>query len=488
MPNEVDEMRTSQPSQTPQQQSLKAFRRLLERHFYKPDWQALRIVFSTMQAHYLNVGDPAWLFVIAPPGGGKTTTSIMGAADLREIVLLSDVTENTFLSGFYGHKQPGLLEKLGETSTVGNTQTTNGDAILLVKDFTTVLSMRREKRGAILSQLREIHDGMFKRDFGTGQTKIWRGRATVVAAVTPIIDRHYSIFTSLGERFLQVRWHRPDSEEAGEWAIRQQGQEGEIRKRLCNAVSAIFKNALKESAPLSADMQKRIASLAEIVALSRTHVFRDGYSREIEYIPEPEANTRIAKQLAAIARGAASISGHGSVTDEEFEDVRRVAFDCLTETRRRLFEAILRGENASNIFKVQAVRDRELQDLEALEVVKEVPQNTNSESKDEPREFTPRLQRLLTAAGVAFSRSVRDVGNNTGSRDGEISNESSPRADTSEIGSGRNGNGKGLVEKVLPHKPARTVDPNDPRLTSKPMHVNPEADAYAIHGRTRGRR
>jgi hypothetical protein len=31
-----------------------------------------------------------------------------------------------------------------------------------------MLSMRREKRAAILGQLREIPDGEFKRDFGTG--------------------------------------------------------------------------------------------------------------------------------------------------------------------------------------------------------------------------------------------------------------------------------------------------------------------------------
>jgi hypothetical protein len=31
----------------------------------------------------------------------------------------------------------------------------------------------------------------------------------VIAAVTPVLDRHCSMFSVLGERFLQVRWHRP---------------------------------------------------------------------------------------------------------------------------------------------------------------------------------------------------------------------------------------------------------------------------------------
>src|SRR5437899_8992194 len=68
--------------------------------------------------------------------------------------------------------------------------------VFLIKDFTTVLSMKRDKRSVILSQLREIHDGQFRRDFGTGVTKIWNGRVSIVAAVTPVLDRHYSIFST----------------------------------------------------------------------------------------------------------------------------------------------------------------------------------------------------------------------------------------------------------------------------------------------------
>ena len=70
--------------------------RVLQKWFYKPDLQAIRIVMGTLKAHYLDIGDPAWLFVVAPPGSGKTTVSIMGAAGLQSVNVLSDVTENTF--------------------------------------------------------------------------------------------------------------------------------------------------------------------------------------------------------------------------------------------------------------------------------------------------------------------------------------------------------------------------------------------------------
>src|SRR5260370_20346785 len=264
------------PAAAPPQDPFHPLREVLERWFYKPDLQALRIAVGISNGPQLKIGPPAWLFVRGPPGSGKTTMSIMSACGLAEVQALGDVTENTFLSGFHGHKDPGLLEKLGPTTQQGNIYTTQGNAVLLVKDFTTVLSMKRDKRSVILSQLREIHDGQFRRDFGTGVTKIWNRRVSIVAAVTPVLDRHYSIFSTLGERFMQVRWHRTD-EQAGEWAIDQQGQGEEIRAALGAAVKGIFDGSANGAVALPLAMRTRIASLAEVVALGRTHAFRNTY-------------------------------------------------------------------------------------------------------------------------------------------------------------------------------------------------------------------
>ena len=348
-----------------------ALERVLRRWFYKPDLQAIRIVMGTLKAHYLNIGDPAWLFVVAPPGSGKTSVSIMGASDLPHVSVLSDLTENTFLSGFYGHREPGLLEKLGTTDSVGNTFTTTGDGVFLVKDFTTVLTMRRDRRAAILSQLREIHDGQFRRDFGTGVTKIWRGQVSIVAAVTPVLDMYYSIFSVLGERFLQVRWHRPDSPEAGEWAIRQQGREQEIRDECKAAIQPIFDSALTAAPVLSEAMTTRLAKLAEVAAIGRTKVIRSSFGgREIEFVPEAESNTRIAKGLAAIARGIAALNRHEQVQEDDLQDAFRVGLECLPELRGRLVIAAFRGGGIDAIVP-RTNRDRQLEELQALELFTE---------------------------------------------------------------------------------------------------------------------
>jgi hypothetical protein len=366
---------------------------ILRRFYYKPDLQAIRIVLGTIEAHYLKVGDPAWLFIVAPPGTGKTTMAILGAGELPQVIPLGDFTEHTFLSGFYGCKEPGLLEKLGETVQSGQTHTTTGDAVLVAKDFTTVLSMRRETRAVILSQLREIHDGEFRRAFGTGETKIWRGRVSIVAAVTPVLDRHYSIFSVLGERFLQVRWHRPDCEQAGEWAIQQQGNEPEIQRLVRNAIVDLFEQAAKQSPGLPDAMRRRIAAVAEITALARTHVFRSSFGkREIEYVPEAEANTRISKGLAAVARGIAALAGRTEVTEAELKDVFRVAIDCWPEYRRRLMQAILAGQDAQSVAMPRTMRERELEELIELGILTQT------------HTFSDRVMTLLSTAELHSER------------------------------------------------------------------------------------
>jgi hypothetical protein len=390
IPEEVPAPKLARPEG--EEEVFSTLNEVLETNFYKPDLQATRIVLGTINAHYLNIGDPAWLFVVAPPGSGKTTTSIMGACGLPEVISLGDFSENTFLSGFYKHTEPGVLEKVGKTSQEGNTYTTRGNAIFMAKDFTTVLSMRNETRAMILAQLREIHDGSFKRAFGTGDTKEWRGRVTVVAAVTPAIDRHYGVFNVLGERFLQLRWHRPDSPEAGEWAIDQQGQEEQIRADLAAAVKRIFDGADKTVPVLARDMRKRVASLAEVVALGRAHVYRSSYgNREIEEVPEPEANTRLSKGLAAIARGVAALNRRAEVAEADLQDTMRVGLDCLAENRRRILLAAIKGRDLASISLARTVREREVENLEALGILGE---------GDRMGKLTERVEELLTVAAL----------------------------------------------------------------------------------------
>src|SRR5882724_8917303 len=195
----------------------------LRTHFNEPDLDALRAVLSVAHSHY-DEGDPVWAFVIGASGSGKTSICINAISQWPKVLIMSDITPKAFLPGGKDGYTVGILETMGKSG------------ILAFKDFTTILSQRDDDRRVISSQLREIWDGSFSRNSGARRAD-WQGKVTVIAAVTPAIERSWSVGRELGERFMQIRWNSPrDSVKTARMAADQKGSETNIygrTKRLC---------------------------------------------------------------------------------------------------------------------------------------------------------------------------------------------------------------------------------------------------------------
>jgi hypothetical protein len=132
--------------------------------------------------------------------------------------------------------------------------------------------------------------------------------------------------------------------------------------------------------------------MAEFVALARTHIFRSSYgSRDIEYVPEPEANTRLSKALAAVAKGIAAINGREVVGEQDLQDAFRVAFDSIPDNRRRLLVAIAQDRELDDRWLPRTVQEREIQELQALDLLR----------GDDPV-LTKRAAKLLGVADVVM--------------------------------------------------------------------------------------
>lgn len=85
------------------EQTLERFTALkdhLEHWYYQPDLQSLLITLSVGISHFVPNADPVWLFVMGPSGGGKSTINIRAASSLPKTHSVSDLTENSILSGF----------------------------------------------------------------------------------------------------------------------------------------------------------------------------------------------------------------------------------------------------------------------------------------------------------------------------------------------------------------------------------------------------
>ena len=309
----------------------------LNQWFYKPDLEALEIVLSAVAAHYVPQTDPIWLFIIGPASTGKTAITINPLYGIKNAYPVSDLSPKAFLSG-RGPKRNSLLHRVGESG------------ILLFKDFTTVISKRENDRMEVASHLREIYDGSFSRDTGTGKVPTWKGKITVIAACTPAIERAWGIMHELGERFIHVRWPRQSGPELIEMAQKQIGHEKMIEARSQKLVRAILDRTTRvKPTPLTKMAMEKLEPFSELLAQLRCRVIRDSShgARRIIDVPEPEAPTRIYKALDLLVRFHAQIFHGGTVTSDSLRIARRIVIDSVPKARTSILLCIPNGSYQS---------------------------------------------------------------------------------------------------------------------------------------------
>jgi hypothetical protein len=274
---------------------------------------------------------------------------------LRAFVGLDDVhptatlTEAALLSGTPRKERDenskgGLLRVIGDFG------------IILCKDFGSVLSMNRDTRGQVLAGLREVYDGSWTRHVGTdgGRTLDWSGKVGLIAGCTPAIDRHHAVMAAMGERFTLLRLPEVDEDEQARRALAHAGGEAAMRAELVEAVGALFAAGLREPRPLENEDRHRLVSLSTLAVRARSAIERDGYSREIELIPEPEAPTRLIIVLSQLLSGLDAI---GADRAEAWAVVTRCALDSIPAIRRSVL-SLLHGLDGGDELETAAAAER----------------------------------------------------------------------------------------------------------------------------------
>jgi DNA-binding MarR family transcriptional regulator len=339
------------------------------RWLHLPDPAPLLAVLGAVAANRLD-GDPVWLLLVGPPGGGKS--ELLASIDALENVHPTAVlTAAALLSGTPRRDvdeaaKGGLLRSIGDFG------------IVLCKDFGSVLNMNRDARSEVLAALREVYDGSWTRHVGTdgGRTLHWSGKVGLVAGCTPTIDRHHAVMGAMGERFVLFRLPVVNSGEQARRALAHAGRETEMRAELTAAVSALFDEGLDEPRALSFDEREALVSLTELVVRARSAIERDGYSRDIELIPEPEAPTRLIVVLDRLLAGLDSIGLERAVA---WNVVVRSALDSIPALRRSVMDSLLVLEEAIETPKLAEALDyptptarRALEDLTAHGIAQRV--------------------------------------------------------------------------------------------------------------------
>lgn len=279
-------------------------------------------------------GDPVWLFVIGPSGASKTEVLRSFKHLKNKVFITSKLTPQSLISGKQTKEfDPSLLPKLNNKT-------------LIIKDFTSILSMRSDAREIIFSDLREAYDGYLDKDFGNIGHKGYYSHFSLLAGVTPVLDKYTSVQQNLGERFLKIRLNDANTDLKVNKAIDNENKQEQMREELADVVKQFHnQNFNIKDVELPQKIQDRLVDLANFVAMCRTTVSRDPYRKNIlTYLPEYEVGTRLGIQLTKLGRGLATIRGKKEIGEEEFKILKRVGVDSIPKKVRVLLE-ILDGQD-----------------------------------------------------------------------------------------------------------------------------------------------
>jgi hypothetical protein len=297
------------------------------------DTGAIEVALGAYAANRLP-GDPVWLMLVGPPSGGKGEI-LNSLVNLPSVHTAGTLTESALLSGV-GKKhrahdaQGGLLKEMGEFG------------ILLLKDFTSALSMPRETRACMLAALREIYDGAWTRRLGVdgGRRLHWSGKMGLIAGVTEALDSHHGVMADMGPRFVLYRLPSIDAEEQARRALAYSGYEETMREQLRVVVRDFFdelNDALGSAAPQVLDEQETawLVPLAVFATRCRSAVERHPHTREILLVPQPEAPARLTRCAAQLLAGLAVIRVQ---PQRRCVLVRKCLLDCIPPVRRRAID------------------------------------------------------------------------------------------------------------------------------------------------------
>jgi hypothetical protein len=326
------------------------------------DLEALDIVLAVSAGLQLE-GDVAWLLLVAGPATGKTET-IQPLAAAGAVMASSISSEGALLSATSKREQT-------ETATGGLLRTIGDKGILVLKDFTTILSMGNDARNQVLAALREIYDGRWTRNVGTdgGQTLEWAGRLVLIGAVTTAWDSAHTVVSEMGDRFLLVRLDSTTGRVASSrQALSNVGNEIEMRHQLAASVRAALMVNPVADLTLTENEELILIRAADLVTRARTAVIRD-YQGNVIGAHAPEAPTRFVKQLAQVMRGALALDmSH----ERALQLALRTAKDSLPPMRLACLVDIeahphsLVSEVRKRLDKPRSSVDRELQALHQL--------------------------------------------------------------------------------------------------------------------------
>lgn len=273
--------------------------------------------------------DPIWILIIAPPSTGKTEFVNL-LSGLKFAHQVSTLTENALLSGMGGTdgKEKSLLHRMGKDG-----------AIMLMKDFTSILSMKEELRTKILADLREVFDGNLTKETGNGKQGSWKGKIQFVGAVTDAIYMNEGDDASMGRRTIDYIMPELSQADRIKMAKRASMNIDDIAEKREN-IKKMFAEFIEEKQigmpkvlpPLPEDLIDELIIIADFSTKMRTATARN-FHGELTFAPAHEGITRMNGQFMTLAKSLTWLND-GKFKEEHKRIIIKMALDSIPQQRR----------------------------------------------------------------------------------------------------------------------------------------------------------
>lgn len=300
--------------------TLQEIKDLYKSVFYMKDDTIIDIILSITISAKLP-GDPIWLLIIGGSSSGKSELINM-LNKVPYVHAVSSMTENTFLSSMRTNngEENSLLHKIG----------TSG--MITMKDYTSILSMRSEKRELIVSQMREIFDGKLDKLSGNGNSQHWEGKINWIGAVTDSIYIKEGESAGMGRRTINYVMPQQDRKETTRRASANTGDIGEKRTMIQDAVARFVEYKIatlpKQLPVLTPETDEMLINLADFVTQARTPVERD-FKENIILVPDFEMPMRVYSMFQKMVQTMIHISDDQQFTQAHKDAIIGLAFDSI---------------------------------------------------------------------------------------------------------------------------------------------------------------
>lgn len=347
------------------------------------DKNVLDLAIASFISAKLRTVPPIWLMLVGAPSSFKT--ELVRLIDLPEIYSLDTLSENAFSSGYVmpdGSEPKDLLPQLDGKCFV-------------IKDLTTLFSLKEDTIKKILGDLTSIFDGKFEKFTATRGNISYSSQFSMVTCITPaILSKHQRYMHQLGGRFFFVRIPEltASTKEQGykiAWDATNRKERIEQARRIvsthCHQLSELAMKYFNEIEPETQDIQEWINLAADFIArargttMTKASSFENEKGETIDYYevndPQIEQPWRILNQLRSLTHVLAAMRGKKSVTVEELESLKIIATSSMPIDRAVVVAELLKEnrltvrEVGERINKSPKTAGRDLKELTVLGLV-----------------------------------------------------------------------------------------------------------------------